>query len=47
MIDLCPSMALAQTTTPPSPTMTAERRALHLEVRYNYEDRNSVAGFVD
>jgi len=28
------------------PTMTADRGALHLEGRYNYEDRESVSGFV-
>jgi len=28
------------------PTVTADRDALHLEARYNYEDRHSVSGFV-
>jgi hypothetical protein len=28
------------------PTVTLDRSALHLEGRYNYEDRKSVAGFV-
>jgi len=28
------------------PTVTADRGALHLESRYNYEDRNSLSGFV-
>jgi hypothetical protein len=28
------------------PTVAADRKALHLESRYNYEDRRSVSGFV-
>jgi len=28
------------------PTFTADRGALHVEARYNYEDRRSVSGFV-
>ena len=28
------------------PTLAADRDALHLEARYNYEDRRSVSGFV-
>jgi hypothetical protein len=28
------------------PTVAADRGALHLESRYNYEDRNSLSGFV-
>src|SRR5262245_23060563 len=28
------------------PTFTADRGALHVEARYNYEDRHSVSGFV-
>jgi hypothetical protein len=28
------------------PTVAADRGALHLEARYNYEDRNSASGFV-
>jgi hypothetical protein len=28
------------------PTLAADRGALHLESRFNYEDRNSVSGFV-
>lgn len=28
------------------PTVTADRNALHIEARYNYEDRHSLSGFV-
>jgi hypothetical protein len=28
------------------PTITADRGALHLETRYNYEDRNSLSAFI-
>jgi hypothetical protein len=28
------------------PTVTADRDALHIEARYNYEDRHSVSGFI-
>ena len=28
------------------PTVTADRDALHIEARYNYEDRQSISGFI-
>jgi len=46
MIDLCPSMALAHNDAAIADDACGPT-PLHLEARYNYEDRNSVAGFVD